>query len=272
MLDKCTVAVCDRTAEVTGLCRGHYARKRNGKPLDTPIGGKYKPVGACKIEGCTNQARQVGMCGAHYDRSRRGADLTVPIDSRRRRRTTPLPPCKVDGCARISRTLGLCAMHYLRDRAGKPLDDPLRVTAPPGARMARDSHGRKQCSVCEQWKEVTNYGPQKRSGDGLRSYCRPCARLVALRNKYGMTILDFELMFAAQGGGCAICNSTDPRGHNWCVDHDHTCCPGPVTCGSCVRGILCDPCNNGLGRFQDSVEVLRSAAAYLEQCGAHVAS
>jgi hypothetical protein len=32
----------------------------------------------------------------------------------------------------------------------------------------------------------------------------------------------------------------------FCVDHDHTCCPGEYTCGKCVRGLLCDDCNKKL--------------------------
>lgn len=39
MLDAylCTVAGCDRPLFCTGLCRGHYARKRRGVPVETPL-------------------------------------------------------------------------------------------------------------------------------------------------------------------------------------------------------------------------------------------
>jgi hypothetical protein len=66
-----------------------------------------------------------------------------------------------------------------------------------------------------------------------------------------------------QGGTCPIC----VRGITWGsmhVDHDHECCPGETSCGRCVRGFLCPTCNVGLGSFQDSPELLVSAAVYME--------
>lgn len=68
----------------------------------------------------------------------------------------------------------------------------------------------------------------------------------------------------AEQGGCAICGTSEPKDAVWAVDHDHSCCPDArVTCGRCVRGILCRNCNAALGLFGDNVEVLMSAAAYL---------
>jgi hypothetical protein len=40
------------------------------------------------------------------------------------------------------------------------------------------------------------------------------------------------------------------------VDHDHE--TGEV------RGLLCAPCNRGIGLLQDKIEVLESAAQYLK--------
>lgn len=78
-----------------------------------------------------------------------------------------------------------------------------------------------------------------------------------------MTRAEIDELAVVQGG-CLICESRTPKGKNWHVDHDHSCCPGPVTCGRCIRAVLCSECNTGLGKFQDDPKILEKAAAYVE--------
>jgi hypothetical protein len=87
-----------------------------------------------------------------------------------------------------------------------------------------------------------------------------------IKYAYGLSREQFEKMLASQGGVCAICRTDTPGGRSgkWVVDHDHQCCPGTRSCGICVRGLLCNACNHGLGHFADRAEVLRRAAAYVE--------
>ncbi len=47
------------------------------------------------------------------------------------------------------------------------------------------------------------------------------------------------------------------------IDHDHACCPGSYSCGSCVRGLLCWACNVALGIVKDDPDVLKGLLAYL---------
>lgn len=62
-------------------------------------------------------------------------------------------------------------------------------------------------------------------------------------------------------GGCAGCGISDGT---WHVDHDHSCCPGKYTCGDCIRGVLCKACNQGLGLFKDSPQLLEGVLYYLQ--------
>jgi len=82
--------------------------------------------------------------------------------------------------------------------------------------------------------------------------------------KYGLSVDQYDAMFVAQHGVCAVClkveTTFDPRCgkvRKLAVDHDHTT--------GRVRGLLCRECNTGLGHFKDSPSLLRMATAYLEK-------
>ena len=77
-----------------------------------------------------------------------------------------------------------------------------------------------------------------------------------LKKLYGISLEEYEALLDSQDGVCAICKET-PRNNRFLgVDHDHDT--------GRVRGLLCTTCNVGLGALHDSVEILRSALAYLE--------
>ena len=76
-----------------------------------------------------------------------------------------------------------------------------------------------------------------------------------LRRRYGITQEQYDAMFRAQNGSCAICGGQSLDGKRLHVDHDHKT--------GKVRGLLCINCNHGLGKFQDSADNLTNAWAYL---------
>lgn len=76
---------------------------------------------------------------------------------------------------------------------------------------------------------------------------------IKLKSKYGLTPAQWDVLLVVQAGRCALC--AKPL-HRPCVDHDHTT--------GVVRGLLCDNCNTGLGKFQDDSVALRAAAVYVE--------
>lgn len=82
-----------------------------------------------------------------------------------------------------------------------------------------------------------------------------------VKGKYGITIDAVNEMWADQGGRCAICGAPEPpfaeRHQRLHVDHDHQT--------GVVRGLLCSPCNQGLGYFSDDPDRLEEAAQYLRR-------
>lgn len=85
-----------------------------------------------------------------------------------------------------------------------------------------------------------------------------------LRRDFNITIEDYERLFDAQHGLCAICSQPQKQEVRagtgtvkWlAVDHDH------IT--GQVRGLLCSNCNKGLGFLGDSVLGLMRAVDYLQ--------
>jgi len=68
-----------------------------------------------------------------------------------------------------------------------------------------------------------------------------------------------------QGGRCAICQKLFEKTPH--IDHRHECCGEIKSCDQCRRGLLCQDCNLGLGRFKDDPVVLQNAIEYLKKHG-----
>jgi 5-methylcytosine-specific restriction endonuclease McrA len=131
----------------------------------------------------------------------------------------------------------------------------------------------KKCSKCGKEKSASEFYPSANMKSGLSSQCKVCnlagaksrydwdrTRALRLKQKYGISVEDYDNLLKEQDGKCAICGSKDTGRvdcKNFAVDHDHAT--------NDVRGLLCKPCNTGLGMFKDSPEMLEAAAAYLRK-------
>lgn len=94
------------------------------------------------------------------------------------------------------------------------------------------------------------------------------SKTATVRWRYKLSWRDLTKMLEDQGGGCAICDtpiSIIPDEPNpAAIDHDHSCCPDRArSCGSCIRGLLCRECNQGIGKLGEDPERLKRALAYL---------
>lgn len=131
----------------------------------------------------------------------------------------------------------------------------------------------KECPLCERWIPLGGFHRHNGSWDRRQGICiqckrsrrKPAPRIYTIR-KYGITETQYQQLLDSQGGACAICLCPSPTGQGaWHIDHDHSCCPGAGSCGACVRGLLCNKCNAGLGYFKDDPARLLSAVNYLKR-------
>jgi hypothetical protein len=85
-----------------------------------------------------------------------------------------------------------------------------------------------------------------------------------VQKTYGLGEHDYGTLYEAQNGTCFICQRANGATRRLSVDHDHKCCNGPTSCGACVRGLLCRPCNDLLGHCRDDWQMLARAIRYLQ--------
>ena len=214
----------------------------------------------CSIGGCERPRVVRQWCRAHYNRWRQTRKVG-PAKIRRRREGGA--ECEYPDCGRPHEAHGLCPGHLHQKKMGIPL-------APIMARLKttdRDEHGRKLCRLCRGWLPVESFYINSIPKDGLHNRCMRCHRSEQLVRSYGITMDEYERMLEEQGGACRICKRTNENGRELSVDHDHSCCPGRTSCGRCVRGLLCNRCNIGLGYFREDIACLRAAAEYLSKGG-----
>jgi hypothetical protein len=134
----------------------------------------------------------------------------------------------------------------------------------------------KNCTKCGEQKPLSDFYKSVKSYDGLQSCCKLCHKAVCkishvahkikrnLYNKkynieknYGISFDDYLNLIKSQNGNCQICKSVLIAGKNTHLDHCHTT--------GKIRGVLCGKCNTGIGQFNDSLELLKSALKYLKK-------
>lgn len=72
------------------------------------------------------------------------------------------------------------------------------------------------------------------------------------KHLYGLTKEEYKALQTKQQGQCAICFQEKPLQ----IDHCHET--------GKVRGLLCGPCNRGIGLFEENISSLRNAIEYLQ--------
>lgn len=79
-----------------------------------------------------------------------------------------------------------------------------------------------------------------------------------LKNRYGLTREEYDILLQKQQYNCAICKKHRQEfNQDFAVDHCHKT--------NKIRGLLCVGCNTGLGSLKDSVDNLEQAIVYLKK-------
>lgn len=147
----------------------------------------------------------------------------------------------------------------------------------------------KTCSECWVLKDFTSFYPKPRiikypdSAAGFSHTCKECMELARkpnlkyskeeraynesltdkeyrknqkLKNSYGITLVQFNEMFASQEGKCACCKTHQAELKKpLCLDHRHS--------DGQVRGLLCFGCNIALGFVKENTKTLKNLIIYI---------
>lgn len=145
----------------------------------------------------------------------------------------------------------------------------------------------RTCSKCKLLKSTDDFYKQSRNPDGLRHDCKLCAnkavtasngknplpqkeaqkrydkrnpavvKNIRLKHYYGIDLDAYNALAKAQNYCYYICKKPQiSLSVALSVDHCHKT--------GKVRGLLCNSCNNGLGRFKDNIVFLEEAIKYLK--------
>lgn len=186
-------------------------------------------------------------------------------------------PCHVDGCGRPIYVSGVCRSHH-RDRMAGSAPREIQERLKPASRTCSfPDCGRPHLAkgLCASHRHQMRIGidlrPIRASGVGGDAVCRApecegetVAQSSLCRVHRGQarsfSVSDERLLEMLTQPRCEICGDELTKRH---IDHDHDCCPGSGSCGNCIRGVLCPPCNLMLGQARDNVAVLAGAIEYL---------
>jgi Recombination endonuclease VII len=132
--------------------------------------------------------------------------------------------------------------------------NPERAKATDKRNYDKNKKGKKRTLEQQTVNRKAVHAYQKRWPDRLRNH--------DYKRHYGITLDDYNKMFAKQKGKCAICRMPETsmrKGKiiNLAVDHNHKT--------NKIRGLLCMKCNVVLGYFEKHQSDITKVSRYLEK-------
>jgi hypothetical protein len=146
-------------------------------------------------------------------------------------------------CERPASKRDLCLVHY--SKAHKLNDLPPMIRRRPARAHSIDrSRPIPECLTC---------GPVTHLLGGVR--CPFSQREYVLREKYGLTLADYDERLIALGNRCGMCGQP-PGLAGLVVDHSHE--------SGHPRDLICMSCNVLLGHVEKGLDRVKLALAYIE--------
>jgi len=139
----------------------------------------------------------------------------------------------------------------------------------------------KICTKCKEEKHLSEFSKDRAKKSGRTSQCKKCKndymklfrknnpelckkylKKSTLKMIFGLSLQEYNKILSSQNYRCAICGKKEKRKLNGkicslSVDHDHKT--------GKIRGLLCNDCNNGIGRMKDDISLLENAISYLRR-------
>jgi len=169
---------------------------------------------------------------------------------------------------KIANDLGLCStcLTYPRWGGRKSCKKCYERTRPREYVLRQNEATRKRRIRLAASGLCTRCGtPLSMEGATRCSKCKDIANSKRMKNDFGITLDEYRVLLARQGGVCAICQkeekATTRHGgpKNLAIDHDHN--------SGTIRGLLCMTCNLSIGLLRDDARVIQSAIRYVQNGG-----
>ena len=260
----CTSCGQDRPIAARGLCRTCYSKmRRNGELSDTPEKSKI-----CSVDGCEARAHGQGLCSKHLLRLRRTGTTDPGRTYPQKKNTASQHPLYAQWT------------EFRRGKNERPVvqtwrDDFAQFVLDVGGDRPSVRHRLYQVDKTKplgptnfEWREaLVEKQPGETDADYDARHRRAKREFTGsgywegdLKRRYGLTKADVARMAEEQNHCCAICGTPEKEMRNGitrhlAVDHDHGT--------GAIRGLLCQSCNTGLGKFRDDPLILARAIAYL---------
>ena len=281
---ECSIHGCIKPVFATGVCHNHYDIQRKAKAekcsctgCDLPIHSKgmcskhyraelSKKKPKCKVIGCGRSVHANDLCTTHHTRLRRHGHL----DPTRRSDWGSMQSHELNNAyGWIKKQRGITHIDqewlddfwiFVRDVGNKPTKRHRLYLINKDIGYVKGNTFWK-APILDEVKAKNRSEYQKKYLQKMRKNYPDKFLNYQYKNKYGITLDEYNLMLSDQGKGCKICGSKETvteKGivRRLAVDHCHET--------GKVRGLLCGNCNKSLGGFKDSKELLLKAIDYLE--------